>query len=98
MKKMLILVVLLTGQLFAKTITPPPKQLCGGWENWLQVVVTQEDQTKCAVTTSSVVTETCYHVWVKVNPGSEHQCVFQYDVPQSKVDNVVKKFMQEYMP
>jgi len=74
------------------------RQDCGGWENFLTITVEQiPDPTQC-IWPSSVVTESCEAVTIRVFPGDEKRCTFTYKVPSSKVDNVVKKYMKEYMP
>lgn len=100
MKTMLIPVVLIAG-LMCTAIgdTKPIKrmQTCGGWENWLTIIVTQEDQSKCS-NKIGIPNENCLHVLIQVHPGDPKECTFQYDVVHSKVDNVVKQFVEEYMP
>ena len=83
--------------LIARADVKQKQSTCGGWENWMQVVVTQDPGSSC-IRKGSQITETCYTVTIQVHPGDPETCTFNYNVPQSKVDNVVKQFMNEYLP
>lgn len=78
-------------------LVTPPQQDCGGWENWLDVVVTQEiDSSKC-LHVSSTLGEPCYNVQVQIFPGPPEQCTFMHCVTKSRVNKVIKKYVEQYL-
>lgn len=94
-----ILLLLLSTTVFAKDWAEPVRPDCGGWENYMQVVVTQmPDPEACNVSPKTNRYETCYTVTIFIYPTSDPECRWDFNVPQRTVKQVVKDFMDAYLP